>query len=223
MASNPSIKTPESAQTCAMPMKNDNMVPSYLSTTQVAQRLGLSVGTVQRMVEAGVLQAYTTQGGHRRILLSSLNHYCRGAASAAEGPLQVCVITTPDHVTSALLPLQQIHGLQVITNPLELAGIRNKLDVLFMDARIPWLPWEDLHIADNLGTEARCIIYNSTQLPENSLADLQTQASLYPGDVSMDLVQGYLLGCTAAPKTDTALPANHRQAKSVRDLPSPPH
>ena len=48
-------------------MKYDKTASRYLSTTQAAQRLGLSVGTVQRMVESGVLQAYTTQGGHRRI------------------------------------------------------------------------------------------------------------------------------------------------------------
>ena len=53
-------------------MKNNKTVTSYLSTTQAAQRLGLSVGTIQRMVQAGVLQAYTTLGGHRRILASSL-------------------------------------------------------------------------------------------------------------------------------------------------------
>ena len=49
---------------------------SYLSTSQTAQMLGLSIGTVQRMVESGTLQAYTTQGGHRRILASSVRQYC---------------------------------------------------------------------------------------------------------------------------------------------------
>jgi excisionase family DNA binding protein len=175
-------------------MKNDKMASAYLSTTQAAHRLGLSVGTVQRMVESGVLQAYTTQGGHRRILTTSLNHYCRGALGTATGHPQVCVLSSPAHVTAELDALNLLDGLQVITNPLELAGIQDKVGVLFLDARIPWLPWADLHLADSLGTEAHCIIYNSAHLPENSQGALQAQATLYAGDVSADLVQGYLLG-----------------------------
>jgi excisionase family DNA binding protein len=175
-------------------MKNDKMVSAYLSTTQAAHRLGLSVGTVQRMVESGILQAYTTQGGHRRILTTSLNHYCRGALETTTGHPHVCVLSSSAHVTAELDALNLLDGLQVITNPLELAGIHDKVGVLFLDARIPWLPWADLHLADSLGTEAHCIIYNSAHLPDNCQTALQAQATLYPGDVSADLVQGYLLG-----------------------------
>ena len=203
-------------------MKNDKLASSYLSTTQAAQRLGLSVGTVQRMVEAGVLQAYTTQGGHRRILTSSLNHYCRGAVSASETASQVCVLTLPSDDILELTGLDQIHGLQIITNPLELAGIQQKIGVLFLDARIPWLPWNDLHLADSLGTEAHCVIYNSTQLPENSQTALQTQATLYPSELSVDLVQGYLLG-TAAASLRPAQPPHNAAADTERDLLGKPH
>jgi excisionase family DNA binding protein len=147
-------------------MKIDKTASSYLSTTQAAQRLGLSVGTVQRMVEAGVLQAYTTQGGHRRILSSSLNHYCRGAAGAVETGLRVCVLADPAHPVPDGTALGQIASLQLVTNPLELAGLHQQIHVLFLDARIPWLPWHDLHLADSLGTEAHCIVYNSADLPE---------------------------------------------------------
>jgi excisionase family DNA binding protein len=178
-------------------MKIDKTASSYLSTTQAAQRLGLSVGTVQRMVEAGVLQAYTTQGGHRRILSSSLNHYCRGASGASDTGLRVCVLADPAHPVHDGTALGQIASLQLVTNPLELAGLHQQIHVLFLDARIPWLPWHDLHLADSLGTEAHCIVYNSADLPEPVRAALLTQATLYPGDVSADLVQGYLLGSTA--------------------------
>lgn len=40
--------------------------PSY-STAEVAQRLGVSIPTVQRWVDAGHLKAWKTMGGHRRI------------------------------------------------------------------------------------------------------------------------------------------------------------
>ena len=203
-------------------MKNGKMPSSYLSTTQAAQRLGLSVGTVQRMVEAGVLQAYTTQGGHRRILTSSVNHYCRGAV-ASTGNTQVCVLAATAEPAPDLAALSQIAGVQLITNPLELAGLRDKIHVLFMDARIPWLPWNDLHLADSLGTDAHCIVYHSTQLPESVQAALQPQASLYPGGVSADLIQGYLLGSAAAGLHAARQPAPGNTAEISADLPAAHH
>jgi len=45
----------------------------FLSTRQAAQRLGVSLGTVQNMVENGVLDAWKTAGGHRRIPASSVD------------------------------------------------------------------------------------------------------------------------------------------------------
>lgn len=44
----------------------------YLSTRQAAVRLGVSLGTVQNMVESGVLNAWKTSGGHRRIALAAV-------------------------------------------------------------------------------------------------------------------------------------------------------
>ena len=41
--------------------------PSSYSTAHVAKRLGISVPTVQRWVDAGQLKAWKTPGGHRRI------------------------------------------------------------------------------------------------------------------------------------------------------------
>ncbi len=44
----------------------------YLSTRQAALRLGVSLGTVQNMVESGALEAWKTAGGHRRIPTTSV-------------------------------------------------------------------------------------------------------------------------------------------------------
>jgi excisionase family DNA binding protein len=43
-----------------------------VGTKQAAAMLGLSVSTVQKLVASGVLEAWRTGGGHRRILLSSI-------------------------------------------------------------------------------------------------------------------------------------------------------
>jgi excisionase family DNA binding protein len=57
----------------------------YLSTREAAARLGVSLSMVQRMVEAGDLQAWKTSGGHRRIPTSAVEAHL----SAREMPATV--------------------------------------------------------------------------------------------------------------------------------------
>lgn len=45
---------------------------SFCTTTEAATQLGVSVGTVQLWVESGLLQAWKTAGGHRRVLRDSV-------------------------------------------------------------------------------------------------------------------------------------------------------
>ena len=49
----------------------------YCGTTYAAKLLGLSVGTIQTLVEKAELQAWKTQGGHRRISMQSIRDYQR--------------------------------------------------------------------------------------------------------------------------------------------------
>ncbi len=49
----------------------------YCGTFYAAKVLGMSVGTVQALVQRGELKAWRTQGGHRRISLESIRDYQR--------------------------------------------------------------------------------------------------------------------------------------------------
>jgi excisionase family DNA binding protein len=49
----------------------------YCGTSYAAKMLGISVGTVQGLVEKNDLKAWKTQGGHRRISLQSIQEYLR--------------------------------------------------------------------------------------------------------------------------------------------------
>jgi excisionase family DNA binding protein len=52
-----------------------DMQADYCGTTYAAKLLGLSVGTIQTLVEKDELHAWKTQGGHRRISLASIKEY----------------------------------------------------------------------------------------------------------------------------------------------------
>ena len=52
-----------------------DVAEEYCGTTYAAKLLGLSVATVQSLVERGDIEAWKTRGGHRRISLSSINKY----------------------------------------------------------------------------------------------------------------------------------------------------
>lgn len=55
----------------------------FISTIDAAKLLGVSTGTVQRMVDSGELAAWTTQGGHRRIYRESVEKEMASRASKA--------------------------------------------------------------------------------------------------------------------------------------------
>lgn len=65
------LKTP-------MPTKTDTTeteLAEFLTSSQAAKRLSLSMATIQKLVDNNVLQAWKTSGGHRRISQASVLNY----------------------------------------------------------------------------------------------------------------------------------------------------
>jgi len=69
----------------------------YLTTRETAAKLGLSLRTIQLWVESGVLTAWKTAGGHRRISSSSVEELLRQREAALQqrpsgNPLTLVVV-----------------------------------------------------------------------------------------------------------------------------------
>ncbi len=67
-------------------LEHPGVQDQYCSTREASVMMGVSLRTAQLMVEQGVLQAWKTSGGHRRILLESVRQYLRERGAAPSSP-----------------------------------------------------------------------------------------------------------------------------------------
>jgi excisionase family DNA binding protein len=77
-------------------ISNADIARGYVGTKDAAAMLSVSVSTIQKMVESGALEAWRTQGGHRRITLASLQREIgrlpEPRAAGADRALRVLVV-----------------------------------------------------------------------------------------------------------------------------------
>lgn len=117
----------------------------FLSTRQAALRLGVSLGTVQNMVESGSLEAWKTTGGHRRIPVASVETLLarrrNPAGSAQDGSNQLDILIAEDDETLQLLYQMTFDSWAL---PIRLRIVANGFDgLLQVGQRVP-----DILIAD---------------------------------------------------------------------------
>ena len=118
------------------------------STREAADRLGVSLRTVQLWSEAGLLRAWKTPGGHRRILESSVEELLRKRGSeiarrAESSRYQVLIVEDePDfrrlfelHLGSWNLPIE-LHSVPSGFDALVRIGAERP-DLLITDLRMP--------------------------------------------------------------------------------------
>ncbi|PIX97492.1 MAG: excisionase [Hydrogenophilales bacterium CG_4_9_14_3_um_filter_63_34] len=108
----------------------------YCSTSQAAKMLGVSLGTAQNMVEEGVLDAWKTSGGHRRIKRESVMAMLarRGGAQGTpvnnEGGLSVLI--AEDDADLQKLYRKTMEGWEL---PLSIEIVSNGFDALLVVGR----------------------------------------------------------------------------------------
>ncbi len=103
----------------------------FLTSSQAAKRLGLSMATIQKLVDNNILQAWKTIGGHRRISLTSLLNY-QSANNFSETPR-----SPTDHSIKIMMVVESaelMHGLKKdITDsqlPLQISFVESLTEAL---------------------------------------------------------------------------------------------
>jgi excisionase family DNA binding protein len=132
-----------------------NMPPSkepydgYCGTSYAAKMLGISVGTVQGLVEKNDLKAWKTQGGHRRISLQSIQDYQRrhnlapASLMQSEDRLRVLVVEDDENTRLMLqanfdqwgMPLDAVMYASAMEALLDMPSLQPQ--VLLTDLRMP--------------------------------------------------------------------------------------
>ncbi len=165
----------------------------YCSTTYAAKVLGLSVGTVQRLVETNALSAWKTQGGHRRISLQSCVAYQKAHSNTPDdSPLdtgKLHVVVVEDDVNTKLM--YQIY-FDAWALPLDIVVYSTAIEAL-LDLPIlkPVVLLTDLHMVDMDGFKFINTIREHklfSSLPIIAITGLSPEAIEERGGLSKDVL-----------------------------------
>jgi len=110
---------------------------TFISTREAATLLGVALGTVQRMVDTGELEAWTTGGGHRRISRDSVIRVRESVTLPSRKKVSVSLKWEIDLVLANIDP-GQIEGIQSAVQQwgmaLRMATAEDALDVAVLCA-----------------------------------------------------------------------------------------
>jgi len=185
----------------------------FLSTRQAAQRLGVSLGTVQNMVENGALEAWKTTGGHRRIPVASVDALLARrrtqTASSHDGAGRLDILITEDDPTLQLLYQTSMEGwglpigLRIVDNGFEglLQVGQRPPDILIADLMMPGMDGFEMirHLRANPDLARMDIIVVSVMDRETIVQrGLPPDVTIFTKPIPFHEIKGFLLGRLAA-------------------------
>ena len=190
----------------------ENTSQEFYSTREAAVKLGLSLGTVQKMVEIGALSAWKTSGGHRRVLASSLEDYIRSRQSSpqvgANQTLSILVVEDDDAIQKKYA--DQISDWDIDLNlRLETSGLNT---LLYIAKHRPDIVITDLQMANLDGFElinslrkdlsfSKMDILVVTEMSKQDIAErggLPKDVMVFAKPISFATLQGYVTAKQAA-------------------------
>jgi len=187
--------------------KQSAVTSDEVCTTQVAaQMLGISVSLVQQLVETGVLDAWKTQGGHRRIPLRAVLDYKNKLAGSMgrEASGRATILVIEDNAIQRALYQRQFAAWDL---PADFIFCENGYQALLQIARRP----PDILLADIVmegidGFEVMRTVMTDPELAEVSIAILSGLPAdelaacggvpagvvFFPKPINYDELRGYL-------------------------------
>lgn len=204
---------PKSFETAIM--APDFSSDDYCGTSYAAKLMGLSVATVQSLVEKGEIDAWKTLGGHRRIALTSINAYLARnspqltrADTDPKSRLRVLIVEDDENTRELYRCQLEEWDLAVdctfmpsaIEALMDIASMRP--DLLITDLSMPGVDGiEMLKALKRNQTLADMQIIVISGLSPDAVASrggLPPQALLLPKPVNFDWLQGYLTALVTA-------------------------
>ncbi len=187
----------------------------YCGTSYAAKLMGLSVATVQSLVEKGEIEAWKTLGGHRRIALHSINAYLAKnspqlarADTDPKNRLRVLIVEDDENARELYrcqfeewdLPVDCTWMPSAIEALMDIASMRP--DLLITDLSMPGVDGIEMLRAlkrnQNLA-EMQIIVISG--LPADAVASrggLPMHAHLLKKPVNFDWLQGYVSALVTA-------------------------
>ena len=195
-----------------MVTKQSAVMSDEVCTTQVAaQMLGVSVSLVQQLVETGALDAWKTQGGHRRIPLKAVLDYKNRLAGSMgrEAGGRAAILVIEDNAIQRALYQRQFAAWEL---PADFIFCENGYQALLQIARRP----PDILLADIVmegidGFEVVRTVMTDPELADVSIAILSGLPAnelaarggvpegvvFFPKPINYDELRGYLRASVA--------------------------
>lgn len=186
------------------------MTEGVCTTQQAASLLGMSVTSVQHLVESGEIEAWKTRGGHRRIPLSAVQAYkaMTGKTTVADNE-RVTVLIVEDNpvqrgiyearIASWDLPVE----LRVCENGykalIDIANVRP--DILLLDIMMRGI--DGYEVMQTVMDYPELSDVNIAVLTSLSLQELAAHGGLpkgvtyFPKPIVYEELKGYIRGCYA--------------------------
>lgn len=190
----------------------ENTSQEFYSTREAAVKLGLSLGTVQKMVEIGALSAWKTSGGHRRVLASSVEDYIRSRQSSPQvgGNQTLSILVVEDDDAIQKKYADHISDWDIDLNlRLEMSGLNT---LLYIAKHRPDIVITDLQMANLDGFElinslrkdlsfSKMDILVVTEMSKQDIAErggLPKDVMVFAKPISFATLQGYVTAKQAA-------------------------
>ncbi|TCJ17972.1 response regulator [Parasulfuritortus cantonensis] len=194
-------------------MKNTNVQEVYCTTREAAQMLGVSLRTVQLWVESGVLKAWKTDGGHRRLPMSAVNELIQQRMGKGQMPPPSSnlfnILVLEDDEDMVKLYQMTMEGWQIPIQVTFVSSVyealivigRGQPDLLITDLKMPGVDgFEIVNLLRNDDALRNLDIVVVTALKREEIEEkgsLPADITVFTKPVSFDQLLGYIKACLA--------------------------